>query len=358
MPEVSVVVPNYNHAAYLRQRLETILAQTFQDFELILLDDGSTDESREILRECAEDLRRSRRFDVQIEFNEANSGSPFKQWNRGVRKARGKYVWIAESDDYADPHLLERLVAILNADQDVSFAYCRSWRVDEHGKSEGFADSCLPDPERWNADLSMDGREMCRVYFSHITPVRNASSVVFRKAVYERVGGADETLRLGGDWKLWAATALEGKVVYLCDPLNYHRFHSATARSQMEATRADSAEILRICNWMIRRITLSPAELEHVRDLKAGIWVPALISPRSPLSLKRDLLRQIRALDPHPWRRVARPVLKTIRLNVRRRWRDLRSKLLPAGTSTYRNERSSGFRERTSRQPEQEKYKN
>ena len=98
-----VIVPNYNHARFLRQRLDSILAQTFQDFELILLDDCSTDESRTILEEYARDPR------VRLDFNEVNSGSPFKQWNKGVRFARGKYVWIAESDDYADPRLLEAL---------------------------------------------------------------------------------------------------------------------------------------------------------------------------------------------------------------------------------------------------------
>ncbi|HEX5423016.1 MAG TPA: glycosyltransferase [Candidatus Acidoferrales bacterium] len=330
MPRVSVVVPNYNHAAFLRQRLDTVLAQTFQDFELILLDDASKDASRAILREY-QDPSRSAGIDVRMDGNEANSGSPFKQWNKGVRMARGEYIWIAESDDYADARLLERLVAILEASPDVSFAYCRSWRVNERGDVDGFADACLPDPERWRTDFCMDGREMCRVYFSHVTPVRNASSVVFRREVYERVGGADETFRLGGDWKLWAATALQGKVAYLSEPLNYHRFHSGTARSQIEAIQADSSEILRICNWIIRQLTLSPAELEHVLDVKAGIWVPALLSLKTPLSLKRELLREVRALDPYPWRRVMRPALKAVRMNLHRSWHDLRSRLFPTG---------------------------
>src|SRR5580658_382186 len=101
MPTVSVIVPNYNHARFLHRRIDTILAQTFQDFELILLDDCSTDESSSILREYGSDAR------VRLEFNEVNSGSPFKQWNKGVRLAQGKYIWMAESDDYAAPRLLE-----------------------------------------------------------------------------------------------------------------------------------------------------------------------------------------------------------------------------------------------------------
>src|SRR5271155_4024439 len=116
MPTVSIIVPNYNHARFLRQRIDSILTQTFQDFELILLDDCSTDQSRSILREYTTDPR------VRLEFNDANSGSTFKQWNKGVSLTRGKYIWIAESDDYADPRLLERLVGELDADMNVTFA--------------------------------------------------------------------------------------------------------------------------------------------------------------------------------------------------------------------------------------------
>src|SRR5215467_16170811 len=123
MPKVSIVVPNYNHARFLPQRLDSILGQTFQDFELILLDDCSTDDSRSVLSQHGRDPR------VRIEFNEVNSKNPFKQWNKGVGLARGEYVWIAESDDYADERFLEKLVARLDAEPRAAFAYCRSWRV-------------------------------------------------------------------------------------------------------------------------------------------------------------------------------------------------------------------------------------
>ena len=207
MPKVSVVVPNYNHARFLPKRIESILRQTYQDFELILLDDCSTDDSRAILRTYAGDPR------VRLEFNEVNSGSPFKQWNKGVRLAQGKYVWIAESDDYADPRLLERLVAILEADPTVAYAYCRSWRVTEDDRKDGFGDFYLAylDASRWTTDYCADGHDECRDYFIHQNAVPNASGVVFRREIYERVGGADESLRLCGDWKLWAAMALTGK---------------------------------------------------------------------------------------------------------------------------------------------------
>ena len=108
-PKISVVVPNYNHARFLPKRIDSILGQTLQDFELILLDDCSTDASRSILDKYADNPK------VRTEFNAVNSGSPFTQWSKGVRLARGQYVWIAESDDYADERFLERLTRFLRA---------------------------------------------------------------------------------------------------------------------------------------------------------------------------------------------------------------------------------------------------
>src|SRR6267143_6225550 len=172
-PRVSVVVPNYNHAPFLRQRLDSIVGQTFQDFELILLDDCSTDESRSIISECAKDPR------VRIEFNDVNSGSSFKQWKKGIELARGEYIWVAESDDYADERLLEKLVRVLDEEPEVTFAYCRSFRVTRDGRPNGFADWYLADldPQRWTADFRADGLEACKQTFVHANSVPNASSV-------------------------------------------------------------------------------------------------------------------------------------------------------------------------------------
>jgi len=211
MVKVSVIIPNYNHARFLRRRIESVLCQTYQDFELILLDDCSTDDSRSMLSAYAEDPR------VRMEFNEKNSGSTFKQWNKGVRLARGEYVWIAESDDYADERLLEKLVARLDSEPSAVFSYCRSWLVSADGEISGFLDSYLTDldTQRWTADFWADGREECQNYLVHRNTVANASAVLFRREVYERVGGADESLVLSGDWKLWVAMALTGRIAYL-----------------------------------------------------------------------------------------------------------------------------------------------
>ena len=308
MPTVSVIIPNYNHARYLQRRIESVLGQTYQDFELILLDDCSTDDSPSILSKYADDPR------VRIEFNAVNSGSAFKQWNKGVRLAQGKYIWLAESDDYADERLLARLVTLLEAEPEATFAYCRSWRISEDDQQDGFADSYLDylDSHRWSADFCADGREECRNYFISINPIPNASAVVFRKVIYECVGGADESLRLCGDWKLWAAMALAGKIAYLGEPLNYYRSHDASVRSKSMRTGLDVAEALQVIRWILDRVTPTETVLQKNCVATSIYWVPPLISLHVPLRVKRVILRNAMAIDPHAIRRVLRPALVAV----------------------------------------------
>lgn len=320
-PRVSVVVPNYNHAKYLPQRIESVLRQSYQEFELILLDDASTDESRAVLSQYASDPR------VRLEFNEANSGSPFKQWNKGVRLARGKYVWIAESDDYADERLLGTLVAGLERNEKISYAYCRSWKVTSDEHVDGLGDWYLEeiDSKRWKSDFCMDGREFCRKYVAQSPVVCNAGAAVFRKAAYEAAGGADETLRLCGDWKLWAALALEGDVAFVNQSLNYFRHHATTIRVMSMRDAVDVREKLQVMRWIVEQSGVADGDLRNVRREASKLWAPAILSLRFPFDLKREILKSAKEIDPHPLRRIARPALLTLRLKFARHRRGLRS---------------------------------
>jgi glycosyltransferase involved in cell wall biosynthesis len=320
-PRVSVIIPNFNHARFLRKRIESVLRQTYQNFELILLDDCSTDDSRSILSEYVGDAR------VRIDFNQKTSGSTFKQWNKGVRLARGEYVWIAESDDYAGERLLERLLAILAAEPSVTFAYCRSNRILENGQQDGFCDFYLVDcdPLRWTADFRSNGREECEKCFVHSNPVPNASGVVFRKSIYERVGGADERLRLCGDWKLWASMALEGTVAYLSEPLNYFRSHGANVSSISRHGGLNVAESLEVVNWILNRVSVPEPTLEIIRWNASQGWVGAVMSLHVSLSVKWRVLKGAKALDPHAVRRNWRTAWTIARLKFLRHWRKPRA---------------------------------
>jgi len=322
MPKVSVIIPNYNHAPYLRQRIESVLRQTYRDFEVILMDDCSTDESRSIILEYASDAR------VRIEFNEKNSGSTFKQWKKGMRMARGDYVWIAESDDYSDEHFLERSVEVLEREPEATFGYCRSWMI-RNGEKDGFADAYLTelDATRWTADFCSDGREACAKHFVHANSVPNASAVLFRKNIYERVGGADETLMVSGDWKLWVCMAFEGKIAYVGEPLNYYREHQGTVRMKIERTGRGAGEHLAMVRWMLKRVTPTESIREKAYVMAGYSWIPALLSRRVGLRDRLKLLRDALRTDPHAIRRLVRPVLVAVRMKVALEWRALRERI-------------------------------
>ena len=306
MPKVSVIVPSYNHARFLRRRMDSVLQQTFQDFELILLDDCSPDDSREILSSYAGDSR------VRIEFNAANSGSTFKQWNKGVGLARGEYVWIAESDDYSDARFLERLVGVLDAEPEAAFAYCRSWRVSAEDTFDGYGDYYLhyyldfSRTLRWTTDYLASGYEECQEYFVRFNIVPNASSAVFRRAVYEQVGGADESFRLCGDWKLWGSMALTGKVAYLAEPLNYFRFHDESVRGRDGLRVVAAQESIHVVRWMRDKVTITESMREISCELLSGGWIPVVVSAHLPLERKWAILRSAMAIDPRALRRLVR----------------------------------------------------
>lgn len=320
MPKVSVIVPNYNHARFLRKRVDTVLAQTFQDFELILLDDRSTDDSRSILSFYASDPR------VRLEFNAVNSGSTFKQWNKGVRLARGEYIWIAESDDYADQRLLEQLVVVLDSKPEVVFVSCRSWHVTADNQLEGYADSYSPHLAKYKCGAEADGREECRNYFVRINAVCNASSVLFRKSVYERVGSADENLRFCGDWKVWAAMALAGRVAYLSEPLNYYRVHDRTVTAESKREGMAEAEYLHVIRWMRARVTPTRAAWQEVRQTLQWFWAPAVSTWHLPLGRRCSILRDAIAIAPADTLRSVIPVgFGALRRKLLRHWHSIRS---------------------------------
>ena len=230
-PQVSVVVPIFNHARYLRCRLESIFAQTFNDFEVILLDDRSTDESASILQEF-----RHHPKVTHFEINEQNSGSPFVQWNKGVSLAKGNLIWIAESDDDADAGLLGTMTRAITSDENVGISYCQSLKIDETGKVIGDWELHTKDLDdaRWKGDFIADGRLEVDRYLLIKNTIPNVSAVIFKKDVFEKVGGADTSVEKCADWLLWMKMLLVSDLAFVAAPLNRFRSHaeSVIATSQ------------------------------------------------------------------------------------------------------------------------------
>lgn len=259
MPKVSVIVPNYNHAPYLQKRIDSILAQTFTDFELILMDDNSSDNSREI-------IEKYRRPDVKIVFNDENSGSSFKQWNKGARLASGQYIWIAESDDMAAPEFLSTLVPILDNNTNIALAYTQSNEIDSQGNLTGslFELTEMLDSDKWTSDFVMAGNEMILKYMVHYNCIPNASAVLFRKDKMKAIGMADETYKLNGDWLFWIKLMRDSDIAFVANSLNYFRKHDATVRNTLQKVGTGMYEYARLLSYLFSHIPFSTPERRKI----------------------------------------------------------------------------------------------
>lgn len=226
MPLVSVVVLNYNYARYLPERMESIFSQTFQDYEVILLDDCSTDNSKEIIEQYRNHPKVS-----AIVYNDQNSGSPFKQWRKGVEMAKGKYVWIAESDDSAKPEFLATGVNLLEENPEAVLAFMGADIMDGDGKKLD------EDFDRWSRKQSsskgyrvLDGNKYIKHNMYWRPYVYNASGTVFRREwatpdKFEICG----KMRNAGDWLFWTMMLKDHKTIEVYKKLNIYRMHNNNA---------------------------------------------------------------------------------------------------------------------------------
>jgi glycosyltransferase involved in cell wall biosynthesis len=228
---ISVIVPNYNHASYLDKRINSILFQSLFPSEILLLDDSSTDDSLQIL----EDFR-TLSPTIKIISNTINSGSTFAQWNKGIALASSEYIWIAESDDFADMYLLEKLFKKMESDSEIVLAYCQSNSINENDELTGtWKDftSDLINSDLFETDFVMNGKEYISKYLIHRNTIPNASAVLFRKSIFQQLGGAPEHLKTNGDWLTWLKMLCFGNVAFVAAPLNNFRKHNKSVIAQI-----------------------------------------------------------------------------------------------------------------------------
>lgn len=238
---VSIIVPCYNHEKYLEERIKSILNQTLSDFEIILLDDLSPDNSAEILKRYSNHPKVSHCI-----INKKNSGSTFFQWNKGIELAKGDLIWIAESDDVADPQFLEKLVSPFYKNKKLVLAYSQSYRMNENSIVTGSWKDATDhlNPTLFENDFEMCGLEYFEKFLNTGNTIPNASAVVFKKQTYLDVGGANPRLRFIGDWEIWAKIISQGDIFYTAECLNYFRYHDTSVIAQAKKKK-DHFEVRR-----------------------------------------------------------------------------------------------------------------
>lgn len=280
LPKVSVIIPNYNHAPFLQERIDSVLNQSFQDLEVIILDDCSPDHSRDIIRTYAEKDSR-----IRIHFNEKNSGSTFVQWNRGMEMAKGEYIWIAESDDFASTLLLENLVPILDQNADVVLAYGQTCVVDEKGDEirsyiEDYRFLFAADAPRWEADFINNGKDEAARFLLFHNTIPNASAALIRKAAYTSVGGAEPGWKLNGDWMFYAKLLMTGDIAFCAKTLNYFRTHPVTQRHRANLTPVVYDEILKILSFINQNANPDAKRVRKAHRIVSGWWSGSLFRQR------------------------------------------------------------------------------
>ena len=223
-PLISVIVPNFNHAHFLPQRLESIVRQTYENIEIIILDDCSSDDSRTVIDELVEKYPDS---NIQTFFNEKNSGGVFNQWAKGISLASGDYIWICESDDFCELNFLETLVPHF-ADRSVNIAFGKIQFTDKHGEfmpgMDGFRERS--ESAIWNAVTKRPSKTWFMNGLGVNNVIANVGGCVFRKPdLSQDIWNKAKSFRIAGDWYLYIHIAFGGQIVFDPNAIAYFRQH-------------------------------------------------------------------------------------------------------------------------------------
>lgn len=259
---VTVIIPNFNHSRFLRQRIDSVLNQTYREFEIVILDDCSTDISREII-----DTYRSNNKVKKVIYNEVNSGSPFKQWEKGIQEAEGEWVWIAESDDFCDENFLETAIQQLKQTHGDLF-FCQSFNVNETNDiiKDNFWWTDDIKGINWSKPFCQEGKEFIRVALQFKNVIPNASAVVFKRDNFNFK--AITQYKNCGDWLFWIDFIKWRKVTYSPLQLNHFRNHLNTTRNLSSRKRMLQREMEELS---IKYILLKEGLLENKEQLRLAL---------------------------------------------------------------------------------------
>ena len=203
---VSIILPNYNHSNYLQDRLDSIFNQTYQNFEVIILDDASTDTSLDVLYP----YRNHPKVSYFI-INKKNTGSPFQQWKKGLELAQGDFIWITESDDYCDLNFLEAQLKQIN-EQNLDIIVAETKKV-RNGVITGRSNH----PIFENTDslqINLDSFLYC--------PILNVSAVLFKRELVKSLNQFSN-YKLIGDVVFYFEAFLNKKIALNTNTKSYFR---------------------------------------------------------------------------------------------------------------------------------------
>lgn len=218
MPKVSVIIPTYNRRDYLQEAVTSVLTQTYDDYEVIVVDDGSTDCTGEML---------TARFGNQIQYVwQENQGESVAR-NRGIEMSSGKFIAFLDSDDLWLPDKLAEQVPILDTERNVGMVFCQSWIINKTGHRI--------DERPFGRDIDVVKLNFETLCFHN--KISGPSTTMIRRSVFEKIGLFDPEIRFGEDWDLWLRMAIHYKFDFISRPLVCIRRHQGTQTYYPSSTR-------------------------------------------------------------------------------------------------------------------------
>jgi glycosyltransferase involved in cell wall biosynthesis len=263
--KVSVIVPNYNYEHYLKNRTVSILNQDYPLYEMIFLDDCSTDNSITFI----ENFAMKNLPGTTVVKNNKNSGSVFRQWEKGITRARGDYIWIAEADDLSEKSFLREVVAGFE-DDEVVLSYCQSKQMDDNNVLIA-SDYCQYtneiDENKWRYNYIRKGiDEICDTLAVKNT-IPNISAAVLKKVDISEILEEITSYKVAGDWFFYVWILQKGKISFIARSLNIHRRHSQGVTIS-ENARNHFDEIVRMQEYILQNFTISDGTRMKVLDYR------------------------------------------------------------------------------------------
>jgi glycosyltransferase involved in cell wall biosynthesis len=230
MPKASIIIPAYNAEEYIGKTLDSILAQTFSDFECIVIDDGSTDDTVEVIKGY-QDQR-------IVLIQQPNSGGPAKPRNTGLKQSVGDYIFMFDSDDIMLPHKLEVSVNAMDQCRQADMLFSNFASIDESGKTicHNFLESYV---ELWNlCKISYQKDLVVQLPSSELYPALidvnfiGTSSVVLRRKALSQRNLFDESLKNSDDRLFWIQFSQSHNAIFVNDVLHEYRIRAGSISNQ------------------------------------------------------------------------------------------------------------------------------
>jgi glycosyltransferase involved in cell wall biosynthesis len=269
---VTAIVASYNHSRFLPSRIESLLKQTYSNIEVLVIDDCSPDNSKEVLQSYLA------KKNYQLVLREHNGGW-VKVSNQGFELSQGEYILFANCDDSCDPLMIAALVDALESHPNAGVAFCRSLMVDELGKELGddfqireksFRQHCFQ-------DAYIDGKLMSR-FLMHSCVIPNLSAALIRKSCLDEVGLFSNDFKACSDWDLFFRIAKKYGFAYVARPLNFFRQHGKTIRSATKG-RVTYDEFFSVLLPQIKNSNFSIFERISFRLHVMYLWSIHLVGP-------------------------------------------------------------------------------